>query len=225
MISLFNNRTNVEKLAKLDLQQKNKFKVIMFPSADSFFGSGGIGAGTVSALAGSALALAGNVVTSLYLQSITLPASFTIEYEEISKVPKGLVKPEQVTMTFLEDEKGTVWRYLQTWRKTIAYVAPLKGAGNYPTFGAAASAINTFLSAESEYVFADNQLASERIAILLPGKASDSTLTYGTAKFPRIMMYGLKFKGIEDITFSNEEGGNLTYSVSFSVREVAAPLA
>lgn len=222
MISLFNNRTNVEKLAKLDLQQKNKFKVIMFPSYDSFFSAGGRGVPT--AIVGAALALKGNEVTSLYLQSITLPASFTIEYEEVSKVPKGLVKPEQVTMTFLEDEKATVWRYLQTWRKTIAYVAPLKGEGKFPGAGVGATAINTFLSAESEYVFADNQLASERIAILLPGKASDSTLTYGTAKFPRIMMYGLKFKGIEDITFSNEEGGNLTYSVSFSVREVAAPL-
>jgi hypothetical protein len=226
MISLFDNKTNVEKLAKLDLQQKNKFKVLMFPSYDSFFTgttAGGI-AGGASALAGGALALLGNVVTSLYLQSITLPSSFSIEYEEISKVPKGLVKPEQVSMTFLEDEKGTVWRYLQTWRKTIAYVAPLKANTDARGAGLLNSAINTLLSAESEYVFADNQLASERIAILLPGKASDSTLTYGTAKFPRIMLYGLKFKGIEDLTFSNEEAGNLTYNATFSVREVAAPL-
>jgi hypothetical protein len=222
MISLFDNKNNIQKLAKLDLQQKNKFKVIMFPSYDSFFDSGG---GTnISAFAGAALALAGNVVTSLYLQSITLPASLSIEYEEISKVPKGLVRPEQISMTFLEDEKGTVWRYLQLWRKTIAYVAPVKASGDSSGSSGFKSAVNTVLSAESEYVFADNQLASERIAILLPGKATDSTLTYGTAKFPRIMMYGLKLKGIEDLTFSNEEGGNLTYNATFSVREVAAPL-
>lgn len=227
MISLFDNKNNVQKLAKLDLQQKNKFKVIMFPSYDSFFDSSG--GSNAMAFAGGALALLGNVVTSLYLQSITLPASFSIEYEEVSKVPKGLVRPEQISMTFLEDEKGTVWRYLQTWRKTIAYVAPLKSSNSFGgsgsgTLAAVGSAVNTLLSADSDYVFADNQLASERIAILLPGKATDSTLTYGTAKFPRIMMYGLKLKGIEDLTFSNEEGGNLTYSATFSVREVAAPL-
>jgi hypothetical protein len=222
MISLFDNKNNIQKLAKLDLQQKNKFKVIMFPSYDSFFDSGGFT--NVSAIGGAALAFAGNVVTSLYLQSITLPASFSIEYEEISKVPKGLVRPEQISMTFLEDEKGTVWRYLQLWRKTIAYVAPVKASGDSSFSAGVKSAINTVLSADSEYVFADNQLASERIAILLPGKATDSTLTYGTAKFPRIMMYGLKLKGIEDLTFSNEEGGNLMYNATFSVREVAAPL-
>ena len=221
MISLFDNKNNVQILAKLDLQQKNKFKVIMFPNYDSFYGGGF--SGTAMAFANGALALLGNKVTSLYLQSITLPASFSIEYDEVSKVPKGLIKPEQVSMTFIEDEQATVWRYMQTWRKTIAYAAPAKANAGW--FSAVSSGVNTLLSSDVEYVFADNQLASERIAILLPGKATDSTLTYGTAKFPRIMMYGLKFKGMEDLTFSNEEGGNLTYTVTFSVREVAAPLA
>ena len=190
-------------------------KLIILPTYESFISGS---AGGPNAFASAALALLGNKITSLYLQSITLPSSFTIEYDEISKLPKSLVKPEQVSMTFIEDEQATVWRYLQTWRKTIAYAAPPSSSN---AFG---SAVKAFLSQEVEYVFADNQLASERVAILLPGKATDSTLTYGTGKFPRIMMYGLKFKGMEDLTFSNEEGGNLTYTANFSVKEVAAPL-
>lgn len=219
MISLFDNKQNIEKLSKLNLQQKNKFKLLMIPSYESFLSSGGNVQVSASAVLGAALALAGNIVTSLYLQSITLPSSFSIEYDEISKLPKGLSKPENVSMTFLEDEKGTVWRYFQTWRKTIAYAAP--PTSSYYGFDAAAK---IFLAQQIEYVFADNQMASERIGILLPGNAADATLTYGTAKFPRIMLYGLKFKSIDDLTFSNEEGGNLVYTVNFSVKEVAAPL-
>jgi len=239
----FNNYNEIQKLITLDLQQKNKFKFLLVPNFDSFkqpsFSS------AVSSAIGGATALRGNTITTTYLQSITFPSSFSIEYHELTKTAKGLVRPEQVTLTFLEDENGTVWRYLQDWRKSVAYVAPQKAGGYSLSFkfslgngpqtqsigggGVTSNASSTlkslFSSYDTEYVFADNQLASEVTGILLLQKASDEKLSYKltTKQFPRIMFYGLKFKSIEDTIVSNTENGVMTHTVQLSCREVAVP--
>lgn len=201
------DKQNIKKLANLDLQQKNRFKLLMIPSKEGFktinSGSGALGA---------ALALAGNLVTTLYCQSVEFPSSISLEYDEVGKFVKSIMRPEEVKITFIEDEKGTVWRYLQTWRKSIAYVAPPKSSGlSAPT--------DVLFSSKAEYVLADNQIAGERIGILLLGNIKNSGY-----KFPRIMFYGLKFKGLDNITIGYTEENNLTYSLNLSVNEVAAPL-
>lgn len=190
------DRENIVKLTNMNLQLKNKLKFLLLPSSESL----GLDAGS---LGGAGLSLLGNVVTTLYLQSLDFPSGLTIEYDEISKKPKALIKPDTVSATFIEDEKGTVWRYFQTWRKTIAYVVPSWNV----------------MSSNVEYVFADNQEASERIGILIlqPSKK----IGY---KFPRIMFYGLKFKNIEQLQVGYTDGGNLTYTVVMTVKEIAAPL-
>lgn len=238
----FNNANEIQKLINLDLQQKNKFKFLLIPNFDSFkqpsFSS------AISSAIGGASALRGNIVTTTYLQSISFPSSFGIEYHELTKTAKGLVRPEQVTLTFLEDENGTVWKYLQDWRKSIAFVAPQK-AGGYSLklveadatlgtsgvdLGSTISAVSSglkslFSSYDTEYVFANNQLASEMTGILLLQKSSDFKLNYKvtTKQFPRIMFYGLKFKSIEDMVVSNTENGVITHTVQLSCREIAAP--
>lgn len=230
----FNNLIEVQKLINIDLQQKNKFKFLLIPNFDSFK-IPSVSSILTSILAG-ANALSGNTIMTTYLQSVTFPSSFGIEYHELTKTAKGLIRPEQVTMTFLEDESGTVWRYLQGWRKSVAYVAPQKAGGfrtgmNYLFAGNAAnsalSAAKTLLSSyDTEYVFANNQLASEVTGILLLQKASSEKLTYGLQikdQFPRIMFYGLKFKQIEDMSVSNTENGALTHTATFSCREIAVP--
>jgi len=201
------DRQTIKKLVMMELQQKNKLKFFITPTKEGLT-SGSLGAG----LAGGALALAGNLITTTYIIDITFPASLSIEYDDNTLRPKSLVKGGEVVITFLEDEKGTVWRYLQTWRKTIAYVSPPKG-------GIVSGPTSVLFSSNVEYVFADNQEASERIGILILSTAKKTGY-----KFPRIMFYGLKFKGIEDITLGYTQSGNLTYSLKCSVREVAAPL-
>lgn len=202
------DKDTIQKLIYMDLQQKNKLKLFLLPTSEGFSLSAG------GAL-GAGLALAGNIITTTYLQSIDLPGGLTLEYDDFTKRPKAILRPEAVTMTFLEDEKGTVWRYLQTWRKSIAYVAPPKKGG----FAASATATATLFSSDVEYVFADNQEASERIGVLI--LQSGRKMGY---KFPRIMLYGLKFKNFENLQLGYTDQGNLTYTVSFVVREVAAPL-
>jgi hypothetical protein len=194
------DKQNIQKLVNMDLQQKNKLKLFLLPTQEGF-------SPTAGGALGSALALLGNYVTTLYIQSIDIPGGLKIETDDVSKRSKSIVRPDDVTMTFLEDEVGTVWRYLQTWRKSIAYVAPTKGL------------IGTLFSSNVEYVFADNQESSERIGIII--LQSGKKQGY---KFPRIMLYGLKFKGFENLQIGYNETGNLIYTVTFSVREVAAPL-
>ena len=95
----FNNYKEIQKLINLDLQQKNKFKFLLIPNFDSFKIPSASSIIT-SVLTGTS-ALLGNAVMSTYLQSVTFPSSFGIEYHELTKTAKGLVRPEQVSMTFL----------------------------------------------------------------------------------------------------------------------------
>ena len=198
------NQSNTKKLSKLDLQQKNRWKFFIFPSQEAF---------TKADVTGIGLGVLGNLITTLYLIDIDFPASLTINYESAgsSFYIKGMTHPEEITMTFLDDENATVWRYLNIWRKSIAYIEPWRGSG---------AVGNTLLNSNVSYVFADNQRASERIGMLLYGDAEDKKFS----KFPRIMFYGLKFKNIGNIQASNTEYGNLKYTVTLSVREIAAPL-
>lgn len=198
------NRGNIKKLSELDLQQKNRWKFFIFPSQEAFQSANP---------AGLALGLIGNLVTTLYLVDIDFPGSLTFNYEASGAAfyLKGITHPEEITMTFLEDEKATVWRYMNIWRKSIAYVEPWQGKG---------AVGNTIINSDVSYVFADNQRASERIGMLLFGDGEDKKFS----KFPRIMFYGLKFKAIGSMQASNIEGGNLKLTVQMSVREIAAPI-
>lgn len=201
------DKQNIKKLTNLDLQQKNRFKLLLMPSKEGFR-SITSGAGAL----GAALALGGNVVTTLYCQSVEFPSSMNLEYDEVGKYIKSITRPDDVKLTLLEDEKGTVWRYLQTWRKTIAYTAP-------PSPNVGNPVANVALSTKVEYVIADNQAAGERIGILLLGNIKNAGY-----KFPRIMFYGLKFKNLEPINVGYTEENNLTYTLNLAVNEVAAPL-
>lgn len=198
------NRGNIKKLSELDLQQKNRWKFFIFPSQEAFQSANP---------AGLALGLIGNLVTTLYLVDIDFPGSLTFNYEASGAAfyLKGITHPEEITMTFLEDEKATVWRYMNIWRKSIAYVEPWQGSSPVG---------NTFINSDISYVFADNQRASERIGMLLFGDGEDKKFS----KFPRIMFYGLKFKAIGSMQASNSEGGNMKITVQMSVREIAAPI-
>lgn len=201
------NQTNIKKLSNLDLQQKNRWKFFIFPSAEAFT------SGNVTGLALGGLA---NLITTLYLIDIDFPGSLTINYESSGAAfyIKGMSHPEEITMTFQDDENATVWRYINTWRKSIAFVEPWKSED------VISSAASTLGGSDVSYVFADNQRVSERIGMLLFGDGEDKKFS----KFPRIMFYGLKFKSIGNIQASNIESGNLKYTVVMSVREIAAPL-
>lgn len=209
------DKANYIKLANMNLQLKDRLKFFILPSVEAFSKgsynpSKGLSPfsdiGNVFNIANASVGMLGNYVTTLYLQEITFPLGPVIEYEEFTKRPKALQKPDSITFTFLEDEKGTVLRYMQIWRKTIVYVGSNGGW-------------TSALSNNSEYVFADNQEATERIGILLLNSANKKKFT-----FPRIMFYGLKFKDMGQLTVGYNQKDNLTYTVTCSIREVSLPI-
>lgn len=201
---------NIQKLVNMDLQLKNKLKFMLIPTKE--------GVQTIQQGVSAGLSLiTENLVTTLYIQSITFPVGPNLEYDENTRRIKSLTTPDTVSMTFLEDEKGTVWKFIQGWRKSIVYVAPPAGE-----FLSAATATSIFFSSGTEYVFANNQESSERIGILLLGSGNGKKKA-GITGFPRIMLYGLKYKSMEEITVGYTETGNLTYTLNCSVREIGAP--
>lgn len=195
----------IRALIDMDLQQVNTFKLILIDR---------INPSLIGSLVGGASTLFGNAVTTVYLQTVTFPSAATIEYGvgHGIRYPKDLKPPENVTFTFLEDNKATVWRYLQTWRKSVIAVRPV-GPGR---FGLAALG----QSEPADYMFADSIQSGKKMGILLLGSG-----TGRIGKFPRIVFQGLTWETMDEIQIGHTVSGHLTYTVTLSVDEIGTPLA
>jgi len=207
----------IKHLIKTDLQLKNYFKLILLESTESDSDNAWYNYGT--AIAGSII---GSAISVLYLKSCTI-SGVQITYEGITeKYARDIKSPESVSMTFIDDSKGLVRRYLIFWLKQSVLVSynKAKASDNRDWSG---SAGKTFLPQDNvSYVFTDNQLTGKKTGILLlantVGKLVDPL------NYPRTMMYGLRPTSVGDLTVSHEETGVMTYEVTFSVDEVATPL-
>lgn len=237
----FKQEDILQRLVNLDLQQKNKFKLLIIDNFSQSLITGLTGGSLTSPSLGSGGVFKSLEVTTLYLQSISVPSPVTIEYEESeTKYAKSLKRPDPITMTFLEDEKGTVWKYLQTWRKQIVQAVPVGGLGAFvaSSLGQGGSGANV------KYMFNDNQLIHRKTGILLLGYGDDRERTRSITahtpggslklshkaqankklyKYPRIMLYGLTYASNSEIELSRSEEGNLLYTANFDVFEVGAP--
>lgn len=188
----------VAQLQKLNLQQKSRFDFLLFrtPLSESTNSS------SASLLANSALDIAGLgldlVVAKVFVQKITVP-TMKFQYERINgeTYTKDLEYPELVQITFIDDERGLVMRYLQDWFNDVAVPA-----SNFST--------------KKGYIFRDNQEKARRTGILM----LQNTRGKLPPTYPRITYYGLVPKDIGDITIGQDEKDHLTYEVNFSVREV-----
>lgn len=151
-----------------DFQQKNRFKFFVSDVLSS-------------------------TVTLLYLRSITFPVSNDFEYQAVNghKHVKGVMYPETVAMTFIEDEKGTVLRYLNDWITTIADRSVLF---------------------RTSLIFNDNQEEAKKTGNVLLQTANGEI-----SPQPVIHLEGLSPKKIDDITVSHDEDGILLYTTNFSV--------
>lgn len=186
-----------ELLSNIDLQQKSRFDFLLFRTPFTSL-PGGIDS-VISSAASVAGLSADLAVAKIFVQSITFPAGMKVEFERINGdvYTKDLIYPESVNIKFLDDERGLVMRYLQDWFNDIMIPS---------------STTDT----KQGYVFRDNQENARRTAILLLGNMKGKF----PPKYPRITFYGLIPKEIQDITIGQEEKDNLTYDVSFMVREV-----
>lgn len=166
---------------------------------------------------GSALrSIGGNVadvlVTQVYLAAIDVPGrtyEWSLGLDE--KYVSAVAFPETVTMEFIEDEKGTVRRYLSEWESNIAFVKPPAGFGIAQAFGQG--------SYGRSLIFKDDQQAAKRNAILiLKGTRK------GFSLYPRITYHGLAIKTIETYKIGHAEKDNLRYQVTLSVDDITIPV-
>lgn len=168
------------------------------------------------------------LVTRLYIDNIDFPGGISFEYERVNgnNYVKGVSYPDEVTMTFLEDEKGTVRRYLTEWIGSVA-------VPSVSNLGALASAVDaTGISVagnanvkEGTYTFKDNQEQAKRTGLLLMKNASESDFPLpGFDKYPRIMFYGLVIKANPTYSIGHEKTDHMAYNVLFSIDEIKIPL-
>ena len=199
-----------------DLQLKNKYEFVITKKPEISVPERANTAGVISAVANTAASVAGTaasiLITNLYCQSIEVnfPVVGT-EKAADNNYASSIQYPESITVTFLEDEQGTVMRYLQQWHSDIQLIQTESPA----LFS------NLGKDTDTAYgrVFRDNQEKAKRNGMLLLQKASREFSLY-----PRIMILGMMLKNIEPFTISDSESGNLTLTTVFSVADVRVPI-
>lgn len=180
-------------LQNTQLQQKNRFKFVIFAFPFS--------------LIGAASVIGDAAVSTFYLRSVTLPLLNNFETAPVNenKYVTRILPPDDVTMSFFEDEQATVARYFKMWEELIQ--TPV-GFGT-----------TTLGLPRKNTEFRDDQESGKKTGLLLL-QNSDGKVS----KFPRIMLYGLMYKSADTITIGHQETDNLILNVTFSVDEIAFPL-
>lgn len=169
----------------LDPQNKNVFQMVVYPSDLTNISFSQVG--TI---------LADNAISTLYVRSLNIPfIGFEYATHNQFKFMENILYPEEVAITFIEDEIGVVRKYLNSWFNEIVVPDPI----NY-----------------GSYRFRENQLASKKDAIILP----QTGLGIPTIGKGWIKISGMKFKGISEITFGHEENEPLRIDAQFSVDKV-----
>jgi hypothetical protein len=167
-------------LQLLDPQNKNIFEMLIYPAS-------------LSGLLSIGTAVLDTIVAKLHVQSITM--NFPgIEYQTWNeeKVPTGVLYPEEISITFLENDLGIIRNYMDHWFEEILYVNPITG----------------------EWVFRDNQVAAKKNAIIIP------QMKVGLPSTAWIQITGMKYKVMEGITLSHADGDPMMLTVTFAVDNV-----
>jgi hypothetical protein len=173
-------------LEVFDTQNKNMFEIVLYPAPPKKFGIG-----TLKTLGLGAL---DSTLTKIYVQSISCPfLKFEYEsYQEVKEI-KDLTYPEQMSITFVENELGFVRLYIKKWFEQIVKVDSKD---------------------PNSYVFQANQAGAKKNGAVIP------LMGTGLPSLPLIKFYGLKPMGIQDIEFSQAEGDPMLITVDFSVDNV-----
>lgn len=164
-------------LANIGLQNKCLFEVLIYPEKFPR---------TVKGIAFAATDL---LVMRLYLYSINDIPLVGFEYQRSGGIQsvKDAIYPENFTCTFLENQVGSVKRYLRQWQELIATYDP-----------------NT-----REYYFNDNQQESERTCLIIP----QQTDVLPSPEW--IKIDGMKIKNISGIGYDHTSGENEIITVDF----------
>ena len=195
-------------------QVSNKFNLLIYKNFS-------ISTATTTDIAGSALDVFSTLnesrVANTYLQTISFPPSIGINFERLHETTyaSDVVYPGDVTMTFIEIERGDVMRMLRSWMSDIFVEPDPTNLANYVRSGFDLREAKT----DNGYVFKSNQRAAKRTGMLILRSVQNNK----TPLFPRVMLYGLKLAAIDNIELDQKNHEPLTISATFSVERVYIP--
>lgn len=164
-------------LANIGLQNKCLFEVLIYPEEFP------------KTLKGIAFAATDLLVMRLYLYSINDIPLLGFDYQRSGgfQILKDAIYPENFTCTFLENQMGSVKRYLRQWQELIA----------------------TYDPKTREYFFNDNQKDSERTCLIIP----QQTDVLPSPEW--IKIDGMKLKTITGISYEHGAQDNEIITVDF----------
>jgi len=172
----------------LSLQHMNIFDLLIYPAVTD-----------PTSLAAITTTALDSIVAKFFIQNISVGLP-SLNYEVINETKhiRGITHPESITLTFIEDELGTVRTYLQNWLDDIITV-------------------NKDVDSEvgnSQWRFKDDQLASEKNAVLIP------LLKSGLPSPVWIQIMGMKYKSINDMNHDQSNGDPMKIEATFKVNKV-----
>lgn len=212
-------------LLNLNQQQTNKFEFIMTRPIDMDSGFLGLLGGVIDN--GIDITL-----SKLYVQSIEFPPgiSFTYDRKNDKQYVVGLEYPANCTISFIEDEIGTVRRYLKSWERDVC--EPVRSQDLASRLGGANAGASQFFggtrpsptSVPEGVVFQDRQDLAKRNGMLFLGGTGSILGTTIIPTYPRMMLYGLGYQSLAPLTIA--QGGNeaLLYSLTCSIDNISVPL-
>lgn len=187
-------------LTTLDLQGTSKFDFLVFRTP---FGSP-VTQASSSAIQGlqGAASIVGVGMDIMVAKAYVTDISFGMNKWQLKRVNgdqfvEDIEYVDTINVKYIDDQRGLVMRYLQSWNQDIAVPA---------------SVMNT----KKGYIFRDNQEGARRTGMLLLANSRGKF----PPTYPRITFYGMFPRAIEDITVAYDRKENLTYDVQFAVRDI-----
>lgn len=199
------NQAQVDLMNLLDPQWMNSFEILIYPQNLSR----GSALDIAKAIAAASL---DTTIARLHIQKISVPH---IEYEfaEVNgmKHVVGIKHPDELTITFIENDLGLVRNYLQYWMNLVA--VPNDGlsqiVSNIKNLGGGNPNVDPALT--FDYRFKDNQISAKKNAKVIPQMGT------GLPSPAWIQIEGLVYKGISEQNFEHSSNEPMLIDAKFSV--------
>lgn len=136
------------------------------------------------------------IMTTIYVQSIDIPF-FNIEYKRYNHEQGAfdLAYPDEISIKIIDNEESFARIYIQKW---ISDTVNLRYYSGIP----------------GDYVFKNDQNAAKKQAMIIP------QMTLGVPSLCWIKINGMRYKSIENLSFSQDDSGPLILNLVCAVDNV-----
>ncbi len=152
-----------------------------------------------------------------FVYTITVPSP-VFEYTRVGnkQYVTDIIPPEEVTITFMENEKSTVQRYLSHWQDEVSSTNGLDILGMVQGATSMVKGLLGSVDADStfQYKFKSDPGLAKKTMYLIPLDRKDNPA------FVWYALEGLSIKSVGETEFSQESGEPMKIAASFAVDNV-----